>query len=114
MHVKRTLSRRTLGPLLGLAALAALGLAATRPAAAQTTINFGAAQTITGDTDVLNNGATFLAEAFGNNSSPTVNGVTFATETNVNSLGNLAQSGLTSSNGTGSGAAPFSGLSANY
>ena len=38
------------------AALAALGLAAAHPAAAQSVITFGAAQNITSDSDILTNG----------------------------------------------------------
>ncbi len=103
---------------LTLSTLAAFGLAIALPQAgrAQTPITFGPAQTITGDTNVVNTGTTFLAESFGNTSSATVNGVTFTGVTDGNSLGKLAQSGFDSS-ATGaftSAAVPFANLSASY
>ena len=106
---------------LTLAALAALGLAAAHPAAAQVTVNFGPAQTISGDTDVVNTGTSVLADAFANGvtTATVVNGVTFTND--VQPSGNtangvtLSQTGLDGAyNGFAVGFTPFGSLSGGY
>jgi hypothetical protein len=103
-----------------LATLAVLGLAAANPAAAQVTVNFGAAQTISGDTDVANTGTTVIADAFANGISgtTTVNGVTFTNNVQFSDTNNgvtLATAGLTDAyNGFAVGFTPFGNLSAPY
>jgi len=107
---------------LTLAALAGLGLAAAHPAAAQVTLNFGAAQTISGDKDVSNIGTTVLADAFGNGitraATTTVNGVAFTNDVHFSDTSNgvtLATTGLNSAyDGFAVGQAPFGTLSAQY
>lgn len=100
--------------------LIALGLAAAHPAAAQVTINFGAAQTESGDTDVAAAGTTVLADAFGNGlaGTTTVNGVAFTNNvqfSDTNGSVSLATTGLTGAyNGFAVGYTPFGNLSANY
>lgn len=103
------------------ATLVALGLAVALPASAQVTINFGAAQTLSGDTDVSNAGASVIADAFANgvSTTTTVSGVTFTND--VQTAGNasngvtLAITGLDQAyNGFAVGYTPFGSLSAAY
>lgn len=102
------------GRVLPLIAFALLCLPSTLHAA---TIVFSAAQTISGDTDVLTTGT--LAYAFTeSNIATTVNGVNFAAGASSSSLGggNVTFTGFTNFNNTAftSASAPYSGLSNAY
>ena len=94
MHKKRK-SELSLKTLVRLAptVLILSGLAAVRPAAAQF-ITFGAAQTISGVSDVSTSGTLVDAYKFNGGSAITVNNVTFNGTANAGS-GNLSISGVT-------------------
>ena len=99
------------------AALAALGLAAAHPAAAQSVITFGAAQNIAGDSDVLTDGILVGAYSFAAASNAAVNGVTFVTRGGGDNGGSNLQVTTFNKGVTGvygRNAPPFNALSAGY
>ena len=95
------------------------GLAAMHPAAAQF-VTFGAAQTISGVSDVSTMGTLVDAYNFGSNT-PTVNGVLFSAVTSTSGAGNLSISlpppstaGLYGSFGSSTPGTAFSNLDGSY
>lgn len=106
------MKKKPLSRFLPPALLLAVGSTGAAP------IIWGGANTVSGDTDVLNAGAAAYAYAMSNTSS-TVNGVTFTGSNSTTALGtNVTLAGVTGANNTtafGSGAGnPYAALTASY